>query len=132
MRYHQIYATLPEINIKLTHSEEKARKFIEELCGSARKWDKLQDSFDATTSWLIDPLNGENVWLVYFKPNLEFTAAQDAALLAHEAVHIKQDYVQMLGERRPGNEIEAYIVQAITNYLVDKHFRWKRRKLEQE
>jgi hypothetical protein len=41
-----------------------------------------------------------------------------AALLVHEAVHIWQQEVDMMGEEAPGWEIEAYAIQRISTNLM--------------
>lgn len=38
---------------------------------------------------------------------------QIAALMAHEAVHVKQQICEHIGEKTPSEEFEAYTVQAI-------------------
>lgn len=41
-----------------------------------------------------------------------------AALLVHEATHLKQHFMRMIGENDPSSEFEAYMMQSITGNLM--------------
>lgn len=47
--------------------------------------------------------------------------AQLAAMLAHEAVHVKQNLMDAIGERAPSIEFEAYIVQGATQFFINEY-----------
>lgn len=49
--------------------------------------------------------------------------ALTAALLAHEAVHIKQELMKNIGEETPGAEIEAYAVQNAVLELLGSYIK---------
>lgn len=71
----------------------------------------------------------DDYFIVWMTPNLEMSAAMDAGILAHEATHIAQDYLDSIGEDKPSPEFEAYIVGFVTQELVQKHFKWKKKRL---
>jgi len=54
------------------------------------------------------------------------SVAEIAALLAHEAVHIKQETLLTMGEDKPSDEFEAYIVQNVTQNLMSEYARQKK------
>lgn len=130
VNFYSIDYILPSITIKLTHSKKKARKIIEEMTSKecAQDWDSLRER-DATTSTLQHSETGEVVYLVWMRPCIDWSADTDVAILAHEATHVAIDYLKSIGEDEPSEELFAYTIQAITGYLVDKHFRWKKKQL---
>lgn len=114
MKFENLIGDLVPLEVRLTHSKAKMRK---------RGWSVGEH--DAMTCWH----SGENRFDVYIKPNIENSWIQDAGLLAHEAVHVMQGYFDALGEEEPGDEMQAYIVQAVSQYLWEKHFDWKERRM---
>lgn len=125
MRFDVIEPVFPGIHIRLTHSIKKYRKAVKK---DDPNWKGAGDRADAETSIL----EGEGAIIVYMKPSIDHTAAQDAALLAHEAVHVALFHLSMIGEEEPGEEEIAYMVENVTQYLVAEHFKWKKRKIEKE
>lgn len=51
------------------------------------------------------------------------TAVEVAGLLVHEAVHVWQYYAEKMGEGKPGDEQEAYAIQAISQELMQEYAR---------
>lgn len=125
MRFDVVEPILPELRIRLTHSLKKYRKVV---IKHDPEYEAAGERADAETTFI----DGEGAIIVYMTPNIDHTAAQDAALLAHEAVHAALFYFAMIGEEEPGEEEIAYMVENITQYLVSEHFRWKKRKIEKE
>lgn len=115
--------TMPDIDIRLTHSRKKFAKWLREfdyIC------DKPKGIAETAT---IDFGDGERFAIVWMSKSLKYSAAQDAATLAHEAVHVADWYFRYLGEDNPASEERAYVVENIAEYLIEKHFKWKCRKL---
>ena len=72
---------------------------------------------NATTQYLKSK-KGDECCIVCMLANPEASPAQIVALLAHEAVHIKQRFMHYIGENYPSSEFEAYVVQNIVQELV--------------
>ena len=72
---------------------------------------------DATTH-NFENEDGETCCLVCLRDPSKHNAVEVAGLLVHEAVHVWQQYCADIGEQRPGDEQEAYAVQAIAQELM--------------
>lgn len=118
---------MPNIYIRLTHSKKKMLKW-NRLFGSGDN--DMCELFGKSDAFVNSYFNDDAfvVFIVYMTPDLERAAADDAALLAHEAVHVARRYFENIGETKPSSELEAYTVQAISAYLIKEHFEWKQRK----
>lgn len=57
--------------------------------------------------------------VVCFRPNKNYTAAQQHGLLVHEATHLWQKIRTHYGEDMPSNEFEAYAVQTLSQRLIE-------------
>jgi hypothetical protein len=116
---------MPSIDLRLTHSVTKLQRWREELTG-------IMPTDEPTTSaaTYIYHYDRHLAFIVYMTPSLDDYASSDAALLAHEAVHVAQSYFENIGEDDPASEEFAYIVQGISEYLIAKHFKWKQKRLD--
>lgn len=128
--FDRVRPALPGIDIMLTHSEKRAKRIIKKMVGDdeVREWSRLRPR-DATTSCLQHDVTGEVVYVIWMRPCVEWSAETDVAILSHEATHVALDYLRGIGEDEPSEELMAYTVQAITEYLVGKHFKWKEGRL---
>lgn len=59
--------------------------------------------------------------LVTLNNELDKDPIQVASLLVHEAVHIKQAILEYFGEQNVGHETEAYMVQRISQDLMNMY-----------
>lgn len=61
---------------------------------------------------------GKTAFLVTLKGWKGLDPIEVAALLVHEAVHLKQHFMLRIGEKEPSSEFEAYMVQNIAGNLM--------------
>lgn len=72
---------------------------------------------DATTHF-FDNQDKKTCAFVCLGDPKDRNAIEIAGLLVHEAVHVWQQHAFDIGERKPGDEQEAYAVQAIAQELL--------------
>lgn len=86
--------------------------------GTQGPW--ISDGANATTHFLEHP-DGHKAAIVCMDANGSLTGVQVAALLVHEAVHIWQQHRKFIGESEPGDESEAYAIQALSQRLMEAY-----------
>ena len=119
---------MPAIPVRLTHSKKKLRKFYRDF---GEDPECLEESFGksyAITNTFTR--GGECLHVVYMTDCLDHAAEEDAGLLAHEAVHVVEEYFRNIGEYVQSDELRAYAVQGVTTYLVGEHFKWKQKRFD--
>jgi hypothetical protein len=62
--------------------------------------------------------NGKTSFIVTLKGWKGQDPIEIASLLVHEATHIKQHVMRIIGEKNPSNEFEAYVMQNIAGNLM--------------
>lgn len=72
---------------------------------------------DATTHF-FDNQDKKTCAFVCLGDHKDRNAIEIAGLLVHEAVHVWQQHAFDIGERKPGDEQEAYAVQSIAQELL--------------
>jgi hypothetical protein len=70
---------------------------------------------------LFDDANGERVAIIVLKKQQLMSFVDVFALLAHEAVHVWQDWCECVGEDSPAIEQEAYAIQGIAHALFTRY-----------
>ncbi len=76
------------------------------------------DHANATTHHLIK--DGSATAIIAMQKDKKRSPEQVAALIAHEAVHVAQELWSNIGERTPGREAEAYLVQMIVQCCLQE------------
>jgi hypothetical protein len=69
--------------------------------------------------------NNDSLCVVCIPIYNDMDAADVIGLLVHEAVHVWQYHCEYIGETKPGEEQEAYCIQAITTFLFRDYLRQK-------
>lgn len=62
--------------------------------------------------------NGKTAFIVTLKGWESTDPIEVAGLIVHEATHIKQHIMRIIGETAPSNEFEAYMMQNIAQNLM--------------
>ena len=77
-------------------------------------------SSDATCHFLSNPNKpNKEIAIVCIDLSKEQSRAQKYALIVHEAVHIWQRIKELLGEKAPSKEFEAYAIQRLCLEMFD-------------
>ncbi len=117
----ELFDYTPSLELCLVHSKKKAQEALRKLGMN----DELIPG-EATTFYK----EGDNTFIVYIdKASLHHDATEDIGLLAHEATHVAQGYFRAIGEEEPSDEFQAYMIQAVTQELCNRHFKWKKKRL---
>ena len=103
---------LPEV--RLFHDRDKCRRFLRKQGMEPRFLNT------GAQTWYAD-----EVAVVLFECDNTWHA--EAALLAHEAVHVTSAHFDELGEESPNEEFMAYGVQVVSRALFEAHEKWKRK-----
>lgn len=103
--------------LHLMHSRKKCRRLVERL---GWKWDPLEADALTMCGWGGD---GDFHAVVLMEADSSWHA--DAALLAHESVHVAEATARQLGV--DDEEFLAYMVQGVSQALFEGHDRWKRK-----
>ena len=112
----RIAAAGPYLALCLNEAEF-ARAWAECHTTEARPTAYVGPRAHASTWWLHNK-NGSLVAIVCLGDVTGRNSVEIAGLLVHEAVHVWQRYAENIGETRPGDEQEAYAVQAIAQELM--------------
>lgn len=87
-------------------------------CGITDRPVFMANSHSHATLHFAEHQNGQLVCIVALGPWAGRKPVEVAGLLVHEAVHVWQRYCDRIGERNPGDEQEAYAIQAIAQELM--------------
>lgn len=98
-------------------SEEIFREKLLGLEIPESEWPRwLNMDADATTHFR--KWEGKRICLVCVNPKVEKDPIQIVALIVHEAMHLWQKELELIGEQYSGSEHEAYAVQSIVQELL--------------
>lgn len=115
----RISAPGPHLALCLSQAELDAA--LQHL-GIHERTDFVSPGANATTHNCENP-HGKPVCIVCLGSREGRNSIEVAGLLIHEAVHVWQRYAMSIGERHPGDEQEAYGIQAIAQELLAEYAR---------
>jgi len=87
----------------------------------------INEGANATTH-ILDRKGASALCIVCIDLRGRRSKASVCGLLAHEAVHVYQQLLCETGEKKPGDEFEAYTIQYITQCMISAVFPEKARK----
>lgn len=103
----QVWNYLPMPYVRAFTSKKKARKFIKKKTGKEFKWLGKSAQTDA-----FENERGEVVAVITLCVD-DASAAQKAAILAHECSHVLDAWMESIGEDSAGEEVKAYAIQCL-------------------
>lgn len=96
----------------------------------------MRDYFGWTGAELLDEIKsgrmtalartGEDgntqVMCVVMVSEYDYSPAQKAGIIAHEAMHVVQEFMEYIGEERPSDEFVCYTLQEVVENLSEEYF----------
>lgn len=80
------------------------------------RWEEMQGAAGMTWGLTVD---GMPVWVIGIGKDAD--PIEVVSTLAHEAVHVKQGWMEYISESEPSAEFEAYVVQAIMRIVLRQY-----------
>jgi hypothetical protein len=103
--------------VELFIDEKQFTKRMKKVEGEA--FDFIIKGADATTHFLIN--KDHKTAIVCIRKRSKCSKLQNYVLLVHEAVHIWQDAKERMRETEAGREIEAYVIQSLSHFLMQAY-----------
>jgi hypothetical protein len=104
--------------LTLCLNEQQFRKALKHCGLPENSTEFMKTSHADATCHYLNNQSGDLVCIVCLGDHSGRNGIEIAGLLVHEAVHIWQRYAERIGEDRPGDEQEAYAIQAIAQELM--------------
>lgn len=101
----------------LVTSEKLLRQEVKKLGIKFHSLNESSEHADATCYELVSD-QGKTAFIVYMKKWKGEDPIEVASLIVHEATHIKQHVIRLMGEHNTSNEFEAYMMQNIAGNLM--------------
>lgn len=102
-------------------SEADFNRQMRRMSVPRNKWPLWVGNFADASTHFLDNEDGRRAAIVCLNPRVKLTGIQLAAVLVHEAVHIWQEHRDMVGEKNPSSESEAYAIQSIAQRLMEAY-----------
>lgn len=110
------------VHIGLCTTEELMEREFRSLHIPERSWpEKFMNANADATTHKIKCFDGRHCAIVFITPpEFNVTGIGIASLLVHEAVHIWNWSMELIGESDPSDEFSAYGIQAISQELMER------------
>lgn len=81
----------------------------------------MSSEYANATVWYTKRTEGDWLYIVCMELAPDRPYYEVCGLLVHEATHIKQQIMGLIGEKNPSPEFEAYMMQCISQGLIDSY-----------
>ncbi|PJC14744.1 MAG: hypothetical protein CO066_05555 [Comamonadaceae bacterium CG_4_9_14_0_8_um_filter_60_18] len=101
----------------LVTTHEQFKQELKRLGIAKRDWPDYRPQQDATC-YPLENQDGKSAFIVAIRNWQGRNPVEVAGLLVHEATHVMQHTMRIIGENEPSSEFEAYMMQNISANLM--------------
>ena len=119
-----VLPSFPKICLRVFHSKKKLAKFFRKHQGYCTD---IPD--EPACTFIPSPSLGPK-YIIFINPYVGYNDfCEQIGIVTHECYHVAEHYCKEVLEcRNVGDEMEAYVIQAVSFYVTVCHMKWLKRK----